>query len=937
MSFFRYILCVVSVFLSSSSYTQLHQSKAEIKLDVEQALISVYQEITYYNSSETNIQTLVLNDWNHAFSSKKSPLAKRFSDEFVRSFYYASDKELGKTTLISVTDQNDNPLSFERIPNQIDLVEVKLTKPIASGDKAIIKIRYELKIPNSRFTGYGYSSSKKIEIKDWILFPARFENNDFVRYSNENLDDAPNASTDFYITLETSENMVVSSNLAVQKQADNRYVLQGKSKNKVHLIVEKQAVFQSFKNSILEVETNHFDLNIDPIFTAIIIDKIVNFVDKQVGGSNIDKLVVSETDYKRNPFYGLNQLPSFLRPFPDSFLYEIKFLKTYSESYIKATLNIDYRKYNWLVNAIEMQLLMDYLEEYYPNMKMLGGISEFGVLKSFYGTKMNFEDQFYYLYLMMARRNLDQPTGLPKNELIKFNEQISGKYKAGLDLRYLNEYLGNDVVKKSVKDFFALNQYKQTSEEDFKEIVEQKSQQNIDWYFDQIVHSRNLIDYKITKVRKEGDSLQVTIRNKGQATVPISLFGLKNNEVVFKKWFENIETDSTFYLKKGDFDKLAVNYDGKIPEYNPRNNFKTLKGFPHQNRPLKFTFFKDFEDPKHNQIFFVPEYRYNLYDGFAPGISFSSKSLLVKPFVIDVAPFYSFLQKTLVGSGYIGYEHLIREGKLYSVNFGMQGMYYHYAPDASYTRLIPSMLLKFREPDFRENKHQMVYIRHVNVQRENSELVSVINEEKYSIFNIRYTQSRNEITNFFRFSTDLQVSDLFGKISSQIEFRRLYENNRQLNVRFFAGTFLQKNTDSEFFSFATDRPTDYLFDYNFYGRSESKGFFSQQYITADGGFKSKLTPYANQWIVSTNLSFNIWNWVEVYSDFGFIKNKYVNPEFLYDSGIRLNLVPDYFEVYFPVYSKLGWEIAEPDYGERIRFVITLQPNILINLFTRKWL
>ncbi|MGE4346912.1 MAG: aminopeptidase [Flavobacteriaceae bacterium] len=937
MRFFRYILCVVSVFLSSSSNAQSHQSKAEIRLDIEQAVVSVYQEIIYYNSSENQTQTIVLNDWNNAFSSKKSPLANRFSDEFVRSFYYASDKELGNTTLISVTDQDDNPLEYERVLNQIDLVEVLLKNPIDSGEKTVLKIRYQLKIPSSKFTGYGYSSDGKIEIKDWILFPARLESNDFVRYSNENLDDAPNALTDFYITLETSENVIITSNLALQKETDNRYVLQGKSKNAVHLIAEKEVAFQSFKNQISEVETNLFDKNIDPIFTAIIIDKIVHFVDKQTGGSRVEKLVISETDYKRNPFYGLNQLPSFLRPFPDSFLYEIKFLKTYSENYLKATLNLDFRKDNWLVNAIEMHLLTAYLEEYYPDMKMLGNISEFGILKGFYGTKMDFEDQFYYLYLMMARRNLDQPTGLPKNELIKFNEQISGKYKAGLDLRYLDDFLGNDIVKKTIKDFFALNAYRQTSEEDFKKLVEQKSHKNIDWYFDQVVHSRNLIDYKISKVKKEKDSLEITLRNQGQANVPISLFGLKKNQVVFKKWFENIAIDSTFYIEKGDFDKLVVNYDGKVPEHNQRNNFKTLKGFPSLNRPLKFTFFKDFEDPKKNQVFFVPEYRYNLYDGIAPGISFSSKSMLKKPFVVDISPFYSFLQKSLVGSGYVGYEHLIREGNLYSVNFGMQGVHFHYAPDASYSRLIPSVLLKFREPDFRENKHQFLYIRHVNVLREKSDVVSVINQEKYSILNIRYNTTKNEITNYFSFSTDVQVSNLFGKISSQVEFRKLYESNRQLNVRFFGGTFLQKNTDSEFFSFATDRPTDYLFDYNFYGRSETKGFFSQQYITADGGFKSKLTPYANQWIVASNISFNIWNWIEVYSDFGLIKNKYVNPEFLYDSGIRLNLVPDYFEVYFPVYSKLGWEVAQPDYSERIRFVITIQPNVLINLFTRKWL
>ena len=66
-----------------------------------------------------------------------------------------------------------------------------------------------------------------------------------------------------------------------------------------------------------------------------------------------------------------------------------------------------------------------------------------------------------------------------------------------------------------------------------------------------------------------------------------------------------------------------------------------------------------------------------------------------------------------------------------------------------------------------------------------------------------------------------------------------------------------------------------------------------------------------------------------------VKNHHADAKFLYDSGVRLNLVTDYFELYFPVYSSNGWELQD-NYGERIRFIVTLDPKILVNLFTRKW-
>ena len=120
-------------------------------------------------------------------------------------------------------------------------------------------------------------------------------------------------------------------------------------------------------------------------------------------------------------------------------------------------------------------------------------------------------------------------------------------------------------------------------------------------------------------------------------------------------------------------------------------------------------------------------------------------------------------------------------------------------------------------------------------------------------------------------------------------------------------------------------------------RTESTGLFSQQYIMAEGGFKSKFeNRFANQWMTTVNASFNIWNWIEVYGDLGLVKNSNIREKWVYDSGIRLNLMPDYFEFYFPVYSNNGWEITQTQYSEKIRIVLTLDPRVLVNLFTRKW-
>jgi hypothetical protein len=74
----------------------------------------------------------------------------------------------------------------------------------------------------------------------------------------------------------------------------------------------------------------------------------------------------------------------------------------------------------------------------------------------------------------------------------------------------------------------------------------------------------------------------------------------------------------------------------------------------------------------------------------------------------------------------------------------------------------------------------------------------------------------------------------------------------------------------------------------------------------------------------------------MYGDIGTFKNEGYKPQYIYDSGIRLNLVQDYFELYLPVYSSNGFELNDKNYGERIRFIITLSPKTLTSLFTRRW-
>ncbi|MDA9775210.1 metalloprotease, partial [Algibacter sp.] len=331
----------------------------------------------------------------------------------------------------------------------------------------------------------------------------------------------------------------------------------------------------------------------------------------------------------------------------------------------------------------------------------------------------------------------------------------------------------------------------------------------------------------------------------------------------------------------------------------------------------------------------------NIYDGFTAGAKIYNKTVLRKLFNYKIAPRYSFKSRSLTGSASIFKSHDIQNKNLYAIYYGIVGGYNSYAEDLFVRQITPSIQFRFRQnDDFRSNKKKWLSIRHVNIQRDrdDSNLLTTT-EPNYSVFNIRYVNSNDNLINYNKWYTDFQAGQDFSKVSFNYEYRRLFESNRQINIRAFAGVFLKNKTDinSNYFSFALDRPTDYLFDYNYLGRSEASGIFSQQYITAEGGFKSKLeTPFANQWITTINMSTTLWKYVLAYGDIGLVKNKFDSAHFVYDSGVRINLVTDYFEIYLPIYSNLGWEIGQPNYDQKIRFKFTADPQVLLGLFRRRW-
>ncbi|WP_047545731.1 metalloprotease [Psychroserpens sp. Hel_I_66] len=936
------------IFLLFWSCLVVGQNKIDVDavVDIASKTITIKQSITYQNKSNDTLTSIYLNDWNNAYSTKTTPLATRFTEEFNDKFHLAKSEQRGYTSITGIRDKLNNSLTFQNKADNPDIIEVQLNQPLLPNQSYDISLAYDIILPDDSFTGYGISAEKNINLKYWYITPSIY-NGEWQFYSNKNLDDLYTPKADITLKIEFPINYQLVSELNtidIKQTIDKQvFYLYGKDRVNTNLILTRFSGFKFVQTDDFTIYSDLPSEGITPEEKALVTDKITSFITEQLGDYPHERMLITKGDYKKDPLYGLNQLPNFIRPFPDSFQYELKLLKTALNNYLENTLLINPRKDYWLRDGIQIYYLMKYVDTYYPETKLLGTLANFWGVRSFHAADLGYNDQFNLFFMQMARTNRDQPLTTSKDSLLKYNANIAGKYKAGIGLRYLDDYVNANTVEETISQYLKTNQLELTSSKDFESLLKSKTSKDVDWFFTDYIDTRKKIDFKISKVKKFEDSIRFTIKNKRDHNMPISLFSLQNDSIVSKTWIENIGEEKELTIPRDSIDRLALNYDNTIPEFNLRDNYKSLNGFLFNNKPIQFRLFKDVEDPYYNQIFVMPIVEFNnIYDGVTLGAKFYNKTVLRKRLNYRFSPQYATKSKSFTGGGSIYYTHNIEDMDLYNISYGMTARYNSFAEDSFVTIFTPNFSMAFRDnDDFRSDKSKFLNLRYLKIEREVGENAIIENllEPDYSVLNLRYISSDPGLIDFNRWYYDVQFAEKFGKVAINYEYRKLSESNRQFNLRLFAGTFLYNNTDpnSDYFSFALDRPTDYLFDYNYLGRSEDSGIFSQQIIIAEGGFKSKLeTPFANQWITTANVSTTIWKYIEGYGDLGFVKNKGLNPAFVYDSGIKLDLVTDYFELYFPIYSNLGWEIGQPNYDQKIRIKFTLDPQSLLGLFRRKW-
>ena len=927
-----FLFCSVSMAWSQTKYI------FDVALNIEEELLTVSQTIEYTNTSDKSLDTLYLYDWANSYQGEPAPLAKHLANEFNRSFYISANSKLGYTQIDTLYAEGIS--SWSRLEDQLDIIKINLVNRLDSGEQIKINLNYVVKIPDDKFTGVGINSDKGVLLRDLFITVAPDYNDEWLLNSNLGFRDYSSLPSDYSFQWSYPAAYDLLSNLnEINTDISSDDTLKSshfkdEGISSAEFIFDLKNSFQTIKISPdFIIVTDLLPGKNDEVDIESSVRRIDTFAKRILDTLSNKKLLVLRKDYVKNPIFGVGQL-AFLNPFPDEFIYETKFMKAYLASYLNELFSINIRKEHWITGGIQTYVMMQYVEEFYSGSKFLGDLYKFKILgirpfNSYSAAKIGFNESFSFIAEFGEHGNSQQQDTLGKDRLTKINELYAIPYHVGAGLNYLGNYLEDDLLAKSIKSFS-----ESRGRVSLKNILAEKTDKETEWFFDAYLTNREAYDLYIKKLIKGPESIRLTISEKNSKPVPFKLDLIKDDQLISEKWIEHSGRDTIIQLRTLDADFVAINSNRFLPEKDRLNNWKYLKsnsGF----KPLQLTFYGDSENLKRNQLFYHPISDFNAYDGFTGGMRIYNTRVKNQPFEIDLHPQYSFKEQSLVGFFRTRYRFINHKSRNYLNQVFLTGKSYHYNTNLRYTSIQPSFSMYFRPYDLRSNKRQLLNISWFNVFRDRDPNVQV--SPDYSVLNILHRYNNSDAVNVFATNSNVEVSNKFGKIYFSTNYRKLFPSGRQFAVRLFTGKFLWNNTADKFFDFNLNRSPDYLFRYDYLGRSEDTGIYSQQFVPAEGGFKAFFDESsANDYMASINASIGIWKWIEFYGDVGILKNRDRAAKTYFDSGFKFSLVPDYFEIFFPLYSSNGFEPKQARYATTIRFIFTPRLSTLSSLFSRKW-
>ncbi len=960
-------------------FQQATNYQLDVRLDPEAHLLTVAGSLTYINNSPDALDSIPLQLWANAYSTRESTYAKQKLRLGDVSFEYAEEESLGGYTEISVSGPDVKRI-YQPEP---ELLWVVLAKAVKPGERTFITMSYTLKVPKS-FSRMGRKGTS-YQITQWYPKPALYNKDGWNIMPYLDLGEYFNDFGDYKVSITLPQNGIVAAtgvpsdeltrdllNTRIRESVANPDTVgmlgYGAGSSTFSFVAEGVSDFAWFADSKFLIDTAQTSLSEKRItaFTyfglpeaerwdtsAMHLARAAHFADSLIGPYPHPQ--VSAVSAPLGVGGGM-EYPMITVIGGTSSKKELDRVLAHEAFHNWFALDVatNERTHAWMDEGLTSYVENRYMNHYYPgNSRLADNLPEF-IGKNSPQTG----NSLFHGGLAAALRQPAPDTHSDSLSSIGYGYAAYSQPQLLFDM--LDSYLGGDEFEERLQAYYSAWGGKHPSPQDLQTSLGGES---INWLFDDFILTSKLPNYKIQEVTVDGDKLTAIVRNKGGVISPFQIgFEDQEGDYGYLEWRPGFEGTQTIELTvPSNAYRLAIDPLMLTPEVKRSDNYYRLSGVTPKLEPLGVNVFTSLGDPSKNALNFIPALSFNSADNLLIGFGFHNYQPIMPTTRYYIVPLIATRDASLNGVGSIAhsfykpFDHWFRE---IEVSLSVRRFHYNYNEafdfNDRFNRITAgaTVFLKAREGLPFDNSISF-NLHNVNQQfaRGISVATGTFAKERrdYRIVELGFSSKKKDPIKPLSFNIDLQAGSDFSRLSGILDYGVRYsENNKFVRFRAFAGTFFNRNQPDQNVFLLPNGTTgflanqyDYTFTENIIDRTGGGG--ANQVFVRDGSLTLPFllpVPFSDSWLTSVTVTADLPVTVPILGLSAYL-DAAVYPDtrtdqsgsvFPVTGGFRVSLPGNVFHVSFPVINSsfvkeaLPFTVADPKYWDRVSFSLDLTPT-----------
>ncbi len=982
--------------LSGQAYFQQRVDHTiTVRLDDVAHVLHAEGSFVYTNNSPSTLDTLWIHLWPNAYRDKTSALCKQLADGGDLDLHFAPEEERGWIDSLDFTADGRSVL-WGYHHQHADIGWLKLNAPLPPNSSTTITTPFRVKIPDGKFSRLGHTG-QAYYITQWYPKPAVFDatgwhampylgNGEF--YSEFGLFDVTVTLPKNYVVgatgvLKDPLEQAFMDSLAALPYADNQRFYLEKQRERLNVfppsndttktirftqdnvhdfawfadkrfVVRKSAVALPESGRTVTTWALFTPKNAELWSDAVTyVNESVKLYSQWVGDYPYEACTaldgtISAGGGMEYPMITIIGDMSDKRSLDNVVAHEV------GHNWFYGILASNERDHAWMDEGMNSFIELRYMRLRYP----IGGL-EIGIpgLKK---VTASLTDPNRFLseatYRLNARRNLDQPLSLTSAHFTEINYGAMVYSKTALVFDHLMAYLGEDVMDRCMRAYYAEWKFKHPQPEDVRTVFERESGQDLSWVFTEMIGTKSVFDPKALKyvAGRDRQGSKLTMAGKSIFDIPVPVTGFAGADSLGTAWIlhGNAGKESTHELNWPTADRIRIDAGARTLDIDRRNNSVRSYGLFRRWAPLQFKWLTGIEQDDKRMVYYTPLPAFNGNDGLQVGLAAYNTTFPSQRTEWVVAPLYGFASERWGGAARIEH-HLdrLRSPVLQNITLGLSGRSateYRVNDDLLwFSKLSPYVRLDLRRSPLNKPWHHSIGLRGVHLARSGRSFASDGTQQTASVEHF-YTELSYTATDQRKlYPTLIRPTITYEPefLRAALELRQAWSYNDrkdQFRLRAFAGTFLWKRDDRLYnglhawgLSWGTQ---DMLFDHAYLERNARDDLRSRQYNVQQGAFK---TPFrqggSDTWIGALNMEWDLPTGLPlaVFASLGAVPITTVTQEgrststaTYFEAGIGIIAIPQVVEIWFPlaVSERLQDEekFLDRTVSDRIRFIFALE-------------